>query len=296
MAADAIRPRIISVSAAPYDGHETVAMLESLARCGVTHVEPAYIVGYTEPFDESAFTEAAASRWRTALAGSGLSCFALSAHIDLGTEEVLPVFLRRMDFARAIGARVINTNASLRSRQTQFQKTIDWLARHAQDIGLQIGLENPGNGEDNLFNIAADGHDLITRLALPGVGLNFDPANLGSHRPEADVTANTLASLPDCLHFHLKDVKRVASGWCFTPLGQGDLDLATIIAALATYRDLPLSIELPLRLRRGTDAQPIRAPHPLPITEIEVAISQSLRYLRRFADDEPRQKEPADGG
>ena len=271
--------RIISVSAAPYDGHAMATMLESLARCGITHVEPAYIVGYTEPFDETAFTDAAAATWASALAASGLSCFALSAHIDLGTEDVTSVFLRRMDFARAIGASVINTNASLRSRATQFQKNIEALARHGQDIGLQIGLENPGNGEDNLFNVAADGHDLMMRLALPGIGLNFDPANLASHRPDADVTANSLASLPDCLHFHLKDVRRSADGWRFTPLGQGDLDLPTILAALATYATLPVSVELPLRLRRGPDAQPIRAPHPLPIAEIEAAIRESLLTL-----------------
>jgi sugar phosphate isomerase/epimerase len=274
---------MISVSAAPYDGHTAAAMLESLARCGVTHVEPAYIVGYTEPFDESAFTVAAAAAWRTSLAESGLSCFALSAHIDLGTEAAASVFARRMDFARAIGARVINTNASLRSREKRFRTTIEALARHGQDIGVQIGLENPGNGEDNLFNTAAEGHDLIARLALPGVGLNFDPANLASHRPAANVTTNTVASLPGCIHFHLKDVKRDAHGWSFTPIGQGNLDLPAIMVALETFPDLPVAIELPLRLRRGADAQPVRAPEPLSITEIEAAIRESLRYIQGFA-------------
>ncbi|MDO8694948.1 MAG: hypothetical protein Q7J51_12670, partial [Sheuella sp.] len=50
--------RIISVSGAPYDGHAFPTMLESLAKLGATHVEPAFIVGYTEPFDETSFTHA----------------------------------------------------------------------------------------------------------------------------------------------------------------------------------------------------------------------------------------------
>jgi sugar phosphate isomerase/epimerase len=283
MAGDGTGGRILSVSAAPYDGHATAAMLDSLVRCGVTHVEPAYIVGYTEPFDEAAFTDAAAAAWRTALATSGLSCFALSAHIDLGTEAAQTVFMRRMDFARALGARVINTNASLRSREARFEATITALARHGQDIGLTIGLENPGNGEDNLFNVAADGHELLARLALPGVGLNFDPANLASHRPDADVTAHTLGALPDCCHFHLKDVRHDDRGWSFTPLGQGDLDMPKIIGTISGFHDLPLSIELPLRLRRGPDAQPIRAGAPVPLAEIEAAIGASLRCLSAFA-------------
>jgi sugar phosphate isomerase/epimerase len=273
------KTRVISVSCAAYDGHAMAVAFDSLARLGVTHVEPAYIVGYTEPFDESVFTKAAAARCRSLLAASGLSCFAMSAHMDLGTESAAEIFRRRMDFARAIGARVINTNASLRSRRAQFDKTIAVLAQHGQAIGLRIGLENPGNAEDNLFNVAADGHDLITRLSLPAIGLNFDPANLASHRPEADVTANVIAILPDCLHLHLKDGKRDASGWSFTPLGAGDLDYPRILASIAAFPDLPLSVELPLRLSRDRKAQPIRAPSPLPIAAIESAVAESLRYL-----------------
>jgi hypothetical protein len=37
---------IISISTAPYDGYEIPAMLDSVASCGATHVEPAFIVGY----------------------------------------------------------------------------------------------------------------------------------------------------------------------------------------------------------------------------------------------------------
>ena len=42
-----MKSRIISVSAAPYDGYDFPRVLDSLA---------AFIVDYTEPFDESAFT------------------------------------------------------------------------------------------------------------------------------------------------------------------------------------------------------------------------------------------------
>jgi hypothetical protein len=47
--------RIISISAAPYDGYAFPATLDSIASCGAQYVEPAFIVGYTEPFDESSF-------------------------------------------------------------------------------------------------------------------------------------------------------------------------------------------------------------------------------------------------
>ena len=60
---------VVSISAAPYDGYEFPRALDSMARCGVRHVEPAFIVGYTEPFDEATFGAASARQhraWRTA--------------------------------------------------------------------------------------------------------------------------------------------------------------------------------------------------------------------------------------
>ena len=106
--------RIISISAAPYDGYAFPQVLESLAACGVTHVEPAFIVGYTEPFDESAFTAAQAQQYATWLSDSGLGCYAFSSHIDLGRDDAVDVFRGRMDFAARLGAKVINTNAAAR--------------------------------------------------------------------------------------------------------------------------------------------------------------------------------------
>jgi hypothetical protein len=72
--------RIISVSTAPYDGYEVPATLDSLASCEVTHVKPAFIAGYTEPVEESAFNEGEAERYAAWLRQSGLACFAFSSH------------------------------------------------------------------------------------------------------------------------------------------------------------------------------------------------------------------------
>lgn len=274
--------RQIAVSLAAFDGYAPEVALDSIAACDARCVELAYIVGYTEIFDQSSFTHAEARRWSSLLAERKLTCNAVSAHIDLGLEDAVEVFRPRMDFARSLGASVINTNAAHRSRGAQFYRNIEMLARHGEAIGLVIGLENPGNGEDNLFNLAADGAALLRSLNLPSLGLNFDAANLASHRPDADVTQETLASLPYCIHYHLKDVARRPDGWHFTPLGTGDIDHAAILPALARLPDLPVSLELPLRLRRGSNARPIRAPEALPLAEIEAAVTASLAYARRF--------------
>ena len=277
--------RIVSISAAPYDGYSFPEVLESLAACGVRHVEPAFIVGYTEPFDESAFTGAKAQQYLTWLNASGLGCFAFSSHIDLGRADAVDVFKGRMDFAATLGAKVINTNAAARRLSDNFFGNIEILARHAEQLGLIIGLENPGDGSDNLINTAQDGLDLLKRLGQPCVKLNYDAGNTISHRPPqkaggVNPAADALRALPGCGHTHIKDVRVTAEGYFFTSLGQGDIDCASILRAVAAT-DLNLSIELPLRLHRGPDAQPQRRSERVPLAELEAAIRTSLQFVER---------------
>jgi sugar phosphate isomerase/epimerase len=79
--------------------------------------------------EEGAFNEGKAKRYAAWLKQSGLGCFAFSSHIDLGTDKANRTFARRMDFAAALGAKVINTNAALRERAEFFFRNIETLLR-----------------------------------------------------------------------------------------------------------------------------------------------------------------------
>jgi sugar phosphate isomerase/epimerase len=269
----------VSISAAPYDGHPVPEMLESLARCGATHVEPAYIVNYTEPFDETAFSERNAALWRNGMNEHGIACEAFSAHIDLGNPGAADVFCKRMDFARSLGARIINTNAAISANAEGFARNLPALLRHAEAIGIVLGFENPGDGRANLIDTAADGIALIQRIDSPWARLNYDAGNTVSHRPGVDPVADALLALPACGHTHIKDVKATAAGWHFVPPGTGDIDCAAIIGAVVSTSHIDLSIELPLRMQRGPDAQPQRAPYPVTLVDIEAGVRQSLAFV-----------------
>ncbi|RYX97340.1 MAG: sugar phosphate isomerase/epimerase [Comamonadaceae bacterium] len=272
--------RILSISGAPYDGHPVPDMLASIAACGATHVEPAFIVGYTEPFDESSFSPAQTRQWQTWLAASGLGVDAMSSHIDLGRDDAVKVFKGRMDFAKALGARVINTNAAAQRLQRKFFSNIEVLARHAEAIGLQIGLENPGDGSDNLLNTAADAAGLLASINHPMVGLNYDAGNTISHRPNVSPADDALLAMPLCVHTHIKDVRVTPDGFFFTPLGEGAVDCARIVRAVAATA-LNLSIEIPLRLHRQSSAQPSRAPYRVPMGDIEAVIRPALAFVKQ---------------
>jgi sugar phosphate isomerase/epimerase len=277
--------RIVSVSGAPYDGYDFPVVLESLAACGATHVEPAFIVGYTGAFDESAFTPAEAKKTIAWLKASGLGCYAFSSHIDLGRADAVEVFKGRMDFAAQIGAKVINTNAAARSNSERFFRNIEPLVRHAEQLDLVIGLENPGDGSDNLINTAADGIALLDKLGYARLRLNYDAANTISHRPPGKPggvvpAEDALLAMPYCGHVHIKDAKVTPEGYFFTPLGEGDIDCAKIVGAVAKT-DLNLAIELPLRLHRLANAQPKRREAPVPRAEIEAVVRASLAFVER---------------
>lgn len=274
--------RIVSISGAPYDGHPAPHMLESLASIGATHVEPAYIVGYTEPFDESAFTEARAVEYARALADAGIGCHAMSSHIDLGRPDALEVFQGRMRFAARIGAKVINTNAAARVNEVRFFQHIEPLAKLAEELDLVIGLENPGDGSDNLLNVAADGPALLARIGHERVGLNYDAGNTISHRPGVPTAADALAAMALCLHTHIKDVKRTPEGYFFTALGEGEIGCAEILHGLRTSPSsaaVSLSIEIPMRLHRGANAQPSRAAFRVPLADIEARLKAALGFV-----------------
>jgi sugar phosphate isomerase/epimerase len=275
--------RIISVSGAPYDGHAFPTMLESLAKIGATHVEPAFIVGYTEPFDETSFTHAKSVQYERWLSDSGIGCYAFSSHIDLGREDAVEVFRGRMDFARKIGARVINTNASARKTSERFFQNIAILARHAEELDMWIGLENPGDGSDNLLNVASDSEELLRSIAHPRVALNYDAGNTVSHRPAVNATQDALDALPQCLYTHIKDVSKRDDGFFFSGLGQGTVDCARILQHIA-QTPLCLSIEMPLRLHRLPDAKPSRHLDAVPLTEIEIALSRALDFVHTHLD------------
>ena len=277
--------RIISFSGAPYDGYAFPQILESLASCGVTHVEPAFIVGYTGAFDESAFTPAQARQYISWLDGSGLGCYAFSSHIDLGREDAVDVFKGRMDFAAALGAKVINTNAAARAWSDRFFRNIEPIVRHAEQLGLVIGLENPGDGSDNLINTAADGIALLDQLGMPNLRLNYDAANTISHRPANQPGGvipadDALLAMPYCGHVHIKDAKVTPEGYFFTPLGEGDIDCARIVQAVAKT-EINLAVELPLRLHRMANAQPKRREEPVPLAEIETVVRASLAFVKQ---------------
>ena len=273
--------RPLSISTALFDGFPLERGFAEIASTGIRFVEPAFIKGYID-FDESVFSEKSAIALSSAMAAAGLETFAVSAHHDMGAVEAAEATIRRLRFARNIGARILITNATTESQREQFQRNLNDVLPVCEDTGIVIALENPGHGEGDLIASGAAGARLIQSIGSRHLRLNYDFANALTYsheriKPEHDFEA----ALPAMAHAHLKDVLTSVDGWRFTALGEGSIGLGEIWRQLARLApNLPVGIELPLRLARPGRAAPRRATSPMPIETLRDALIRSLDFLK----------------
>ena len=267
--------RQISVSTVAFDGYPIETAFEEIAKIGLRLVEPAFIKGYMI-FDEADFSEAAATHMRQMLSRFDLGTVAISAHMDSGLPAASEMLARRIRYTAAIGAKITITNSSTIDRRDDLNKTLESNLRLAEELGVVIALENPGNGPTNIMRDGKSGADLVRSFNSPWLRLNYDTANAltcteGETRPETDIEA----ALPVLAHAHLKDVVQHDGRWQYVAIGAGELDYETILKRLAAHTDVPLTLELPLRLRRRFHAEPERGAALPSIIDIVSAIRSS---------------------
>ncbi len=275
--------RIISVSTVAYDGYPLEIVFKHLVDIGIKYVELAFIKGYIEDFNEDLFSLKNAYRIKKLLRDFDLQCYVVSAHISLGTADALKKMLRRIEFASQIGAKIIITNAALNEEGSFFYKNIDEIIRYAERYNILIGLENPGDGVENIMNNGFEAFNLLNRIGSSYIRVNYDFANTITHSggliiPEDDV----LKVLPICIHFHLKNVKKLNNIWVFPGIDEGLLDYKKILSSIIP-KDIPISLELPLRLRREKDGIPFRLPEPVKLDIIDGVIKKSIDFVLRYS-------------
>jgi sugar phosphate isomerase/epimerase len=276
---------ILSISTVAFDGYPFETAFEEIAALGAKYVEVAFIQGYTDPFAEDYFNESNARGITGLLSRYGLECFAFSSHINLGDDEAEAVFEKRMRFARMIGASLIISNASPVSQRVTFLRNIRKLALFAEKMELTIGLENPGDGIPNLLDTGREAESLIESIGSDRVRVNYDFGNLVSHKFETvDPREDYKPAIKVTSQYHLKDVRRGEQpGWAFTEIGKGSIGYGLILHSLSEL-DIPMSLEVPLRLHRTPDSRGVRAAQPVPLDRIRQVLSDSWSFVTKALD------------
>ncbi|HSD51049.1 MAG TPA: sugar phosphate isomerase/epimerase, partial [Candidatus Methylomirabilis sp.] len=200
--------RIISVSSMAFDGYPLETALDELALLGVRCVEPASVDKVFQHLVEEDFSDPRAAWLREQMRARGLSCISLSAHMDLTQRDSVDRFRRRLEFAGAIGARIVNTIAGPAGGLEGFRGNLPAIAARAGELGLTLALENHGDLVDRGRQIV----QFIQDIGNPAVRCNYDTGNAWFYAKGALDPASELdAVAPVVAHVHLKD-PRVEDG------------------------------------------------------------------------------------
>ena len=271
--------RVISVSTMAFDGYSLETALDELAGLGVQYVEPASVDKVFQHLVEADFCDAQATWLREQMRARGLSCVSLSAHMDLTQPDSVDRFRRRLEFARAIGAGIVNTIAGPTAGLEGFRANIPAIAARASELGLTLALENHGDLVDRGQQIVR----FIQGIGNRAVRCNYDTGNAWYYAKGALGPAAELDEVaPVVAHVHLKD-PRVKDGLMrWVALGDGVLDLPGVGRLLRNrLPQAPVSIELSLR-QRSRDFEPRwRTPEIPSLSEIRDVIRRSLEALHR---------------
>ncbi len=270
--------RIISVSSMAFDGYPLETALDELAGLGVRHVEPASVDKVFQHLVEEDFCDARAAWLKEQMAGRALSCVSLSAHMDLSRPDSVDRFVRRLEFARAIGARIVNTIAGPTSGLAGFQANIPAIGTRTAELGLTLALENHGD----LVNRGRQIVEFIEGVGIPAVRTNYDTGNAWYYaRGQLDPAAELAEVAPVVAHVHLKDPRMNDGLMRWVALGEGVLNLPAVGHILRDrLPGIPVSIELSLR-QRSRDFEPRwRTPEVPSLSEIRGIISRSLAAVQ----------------
>jgi sugar phosphate isomerase/epimerase len=282
---------ILSISTVAFDGYGFQTAFEEIAALGTKYVEVAFIQGYTDPFTEDYFNQSNARAITGLLSRYGLECFAFSSHINLGGDDAEMIFAKRMRFARMMGASLIISNAAPVPQSEVFLRNIRKLALLAEKMELTIGLENPGDGIPNVLDTGRDAESLIESIGSERVRINYDFGNLVSHKfGTVDPGEDYKPAVKVTGHYHLKDVRKGEHpGWVFTEIGKGAIGYGPILCGLAEL-NIPMSLEIPLRLERAPDSRGVRAAQPVPLDRIRQVLSDSWNFVNKALHDGAERK------
>ena len=269
---------LLAANTSAYGGYTLSTALEHIAALGYRRVEIAAMYGLVEHIAQAQFTAKHAAEVKSMMSQNGLQSTAFSAHLYLNRPDAVDLLLPRMDFAKGIGAAIINTKAGAPSGMDQFLRNMERLIRHAEDIELRIGLETHGD----IVDYGSAAVETVRRFGTDLVLLNYDFGNvLVNSRGTVDPAAD-FRKIQDAVgQLHLKDAKKVDGIWEWTAIGHGTIDYSSILDGMRQrFTPLPMTVDLPLSLTQREGAPALPRSDLLRLAEIDRIMDDSLHFIR----------------
>lgn len=215
--------------------------LLGLAEAGFENVEIGAVKEFLEHLDPDNLGAEEIGKCRQALDRHDLRCVSMSGHAPLHTELGLRRLRNVLNAGRELEILVLNTftgDAETEEEVETFKANARTLADEAQQAGIRLCIET----DSNLMPTAEAGVRLLDEIGHPWIGINYDPGNVVYYtgaRPEEDIR-HARGRLG---HVHLKDKRGGKGVLDFPPLGEGELDIRSLLGDLEGF-DGPVSMEI----------------------------------------------------
>ena len=271
---------IISISTIAYDGYDLETALKQISQIGGRYVELDAIEGLSEHIKSQDFQDRAfEQKISTMMRRLRLFSVAFSAHMDLSKEGAVPIFEKKMRFAKSLGTKIINTFSGPLERIDSFYKNIKSVDKLAKSMGLIVALETHGDIISDRSSLS-----VIEKINSENVRINYDFVNsFHFAQGKIDLEKDFESMLPYIVYLHVKDTRLEKDTWHFTQIGKGMIDYWGIFKILKKFgHKIPMSIELPLRLEMEEDGAPEKTKPPLEIGQIDNIVGGSLSYVRKL--------------
>lgn len=275
-------PLKLGVNTSIFDGHPMDVAFSTIKQLGYDYVELAYNQGYVGDLDDNLFGSENAARVRALLEQHQLKTLALGCTFNLARPEAVGWLETRIGFARQIGVHLLNACTAKRSDYAALVANLKRVAPALEAANCTLLVENGGDHNYDAFALAEEGAQLLRDVCSPAIAINGDAGNTVSLRPEADAIGEVLQMVPQMRHCHIKDVVQRGGEYFFPPIGQGKLDYTRLLPELIA-RDIPCTLEIPLRMHRLPDSMPVRSNTPAKLEDIVSVLAASKHYLDDLA-------------
>jgi sugar phosphate isomerase/epimerase len=204
-----------------------------LAALGVRYVEvPCGPGGVGVVAPETMDAEALAA-FRARLQDVGVTPITVGAYCDVLRPSHVAALLRRIDFARTLGATTVVSDATrqLEVDADQWRRlvnTLRYVGDYAADQGVRVALETHGG----LTRTGALCKKLLDAVDHAAIGVNYDTGNIYYYNDALDPAEDVRQIADRVVHVHLKDTLGGKGEWLFCPLGDGRVDFSAVLGVL----------------------------------------------------------------
>lgn len=271
---------IIAISTSSYAGYSLPVALEHILKIGFKQVEIAATSGQVEHVSSNDFNEKGANRINQLLEQNGLSNTAFSGHIFISNKNAVDVFKPRMEFTKAIGAKIINTKAGPISEIKSFYKNLEKLVEFAEEIKIKIGLETSAD----IVHDGVSGLDVIEKFSSDFLVLTYDCGNVFVNSGGRVDPAVEFEKISDLIgHIHLKDVLKengTDDFWKMCAVGDGMVNYDQILKHLRQLKNpISTTIELPFCIKMHESGKVKILSDYMQLFEIDKILKKSYRYV-----------------